>query len=85
MDGRDLLQGVLWQACLEDFSRYVARFPDAVQPRGSDDATGQLPLGFTGPLKPLRRGPVIRSKQDDMSSQAWRLIVVMLVGMVIHG
>lgn len=60
----------LSKACLEDFSRHVSRFPDVVR-FSVDDADldpEALPLGFTGPLQPLKRHPVIRSKQDDFSS-----------------
>eukprot|EP00434_Breviolum_minutum_P014551 symbB.v1.2.012832.t2/scaffold893.1/size154614/13 len=60
----------LSEACLEDFSRHVSRFPDVVR-FSVDDADldpEALPLGFTGPLQPLKRHPVIRSKQDDFSS-----------------
>ena len=55
---------------MEDFSRHVSRFPDVVRygPGGQDGE--ELPLGFTGPLQPLKRHPVIRSKQDEMSSEA---------------
>ncbi len=60
----------LSKACLEDFSRHVSRFPDVVR-FSVDDADldpEALPLGFTGPLQPLKKHPVIRSKQDDFSS-----------------
>ena len=38
-------------------------------PGGPEDGE-ELPLGFTGPLQPLKRHAVIRSKQDEMSSEA---------------
>eukprot|EP00438_Fugacium_kawagutii_P000351 Skav204712 [mRNA] locus=scaffold3332:217703:230672:- [translate_table: standard] len=55
-------------ACLEDFSQHISRYPDVVHVGGEAADSDELPLGFTGPLQPLKRLPVIRSKQDDMSS-----------------
>ncbi|CAL1129347.1 unnamed protein product, partial [Cladocopium goreaui] len=71
LEGTKPGQGGYSQACLEDFSRHVSRFPDVVRygPGGPEDGE-ELPLGFTGPLQPLKRHPVIRSKQDEMSSEA---------------
>ena len=58
------------EACLEDFTRHVSRFPDVVRYTPGPGDGEELPLGFTGPLQPLKRQPVIRSKQDEMSSEA---------------
>ncbi|CAJ1431931.1 unnamed protein product [Effrenium voratum] len=57
---------------LEEFQKQMSRYPAAVHPvpesfeaMGEETSEVLLPLGFTGPLQPLKRHAVLRSFQDD--------------------
>eukprot|EP00913_Durusdinium_trenchii_P017025 g16010.t1 len=55
------------QVRLEDFRRHVSRFPAVVRLEAEEvPEAPELPLGFTGPLQPLRR----RAVRQDASSRA---------------
>ncbi|CAK9101657.1 unnamed protein product [Durusdinium trenchii] len=54
------------QVRLEDFRRHVSRFPAVVRLEAEEvPEAPELPLGFTGPLQPLRRRAV---RQEQVSS-----------------